>query len=266
MTDVSKSAGPAGIQCRAISHWFDDVQVLDRVTLDLKPHAFVSLLGPSGCGKTTLLRIIDGLIKPSDGEVRVGGERVVGPAASRGMVFQEHNLLPWKSAIDNVKFGLKLVGVDRSEWQQRAQAALVLAGLAGFEHHLPSQLSGGMKQRVGLARALAIRPATLLMDEPFGALDAQTRTLMQEELLAIWNRSPMTVVFVTHDVREAVLLADRVAVMTARPGRLKAVIDTRFPGASMSEIVRAPEYVEKVDQIWNLVREEAAAAVAGRHP
>ena len=249
-------AADAGIECVGISHWFDSVHVLDRVNLDLKPHAFVSLLGPSGCGKTTLLRIIDGLVRPSRGETRVDGERVEGPAASRGMVFQEHNLLPWKSALDNVKFGLKLVGVDRQEWNERAASALALTGLKGFENHLPSQLSGGMKQRVGLARALAIRPRILLMDEPFGALDAQTREVMQSELLRLWEADRKTVVFVTHSIDEALLLSDTVVVMGTRPGRIKAIVEIDLPRPRDDSSRDHPRWREMRREFWNLLKPE----------
>ena len=194
------------------------------------------------------------------GAISVNGAPVSGPGPDRGIVFQHFALFPWKSVRDNVLYGLEKQRVAKAERLEIAQNYIELVGLTGFEDSFPSQLSGGMKQRVAIARTLAISPNTLLMDEPFGALDAQTRSLMQEELIGIWNRSPTTVVFVTHDVREAVLLADRVAVMTARPGRLKEIVDTKFDGGADTETTKSPEFLDKVDYIWGLVREEAIAA------
>ena len=180
-------------------------------------------------------------------------------------MFQNFALFPWKTVRQNVLYGLEKRGIPRDERLHRAQHFIDLVHLTGFEDSYPSQLSGGMKQRVAIARTLATEPDTLLMDEPFGALDAQTRTIMQDELLSIWRRSPTTVVFVTHDVREAVLLASRVAVMTARPGRLKEIVDTDFGEADSAEVQRSREYADKVDYIWSLVREEAIKAGAGGH-
>jgi len=243
------------------------VLALENISLDIKDREFVALLGPSGCGKSTLLYLIGGFMPLQQGSISVNGRIVTAPGPDRGIVFQSFALFPWKTVIQNILYGLEKRGLPREECRRRAQHYIDLVHLRGFEDSYPSQLSGGMKQRVAIARTLATEPGTLLMDEPFGALDSQTRTIMQDELLSIWRRSPMTVIFVTHDVREAVLLADRVAVMTARPGRIKALVDTRFSGAADSaEVVRSREYADAVDHLWTLVREEAVAAGAGGRP
>jgi NitT/TauT family transport system ATP-binding protein len=240
------------------------VLALDRVSLEIKEREFLALLGPSGCGKSTLLYLLGGFMPLQAGEIVVDGKPVVGPGPDRGIVFQHFALFPWKTVLENVLYGLEKQRLPKEERERIARQHIDLVHLSGFEDSYPAQLSGGMKQRVAIARTLAINPNTLLMDEPFGALDAQTRSLMQEELIAIWNRSPTTVVFVTHDVREAVLLADRTAVMTARPGRLKEIVDTRFDGAANGDIAKSPEFLDKVDYIWDLVREEAIAADAAK--
>jgi NitT/TauT family transport system ATP-binding protein len=235
------------------------VLALDDISLQVQPREFLALLGPSGCGKSTLLYLIGGFLPIEKGTISVNGEPVKAPGPDRGIVFQHFALFPWKTVRDNILYGLERQDMPRAERQERAQHFIDLVGLSGFEDSYPSQLSGGMKQRTALARTLAFDPSILLMDEPFGALDAQTRHLMQAELLRIWQGSPKTVIFVTHDVQEAVYLADRVAVMTARPGRIKTVVDTRFdkndPG-----IFKAKAFVDKVDELWNLVRDEAIKA------
>ena len=255
----------AGITIDGVGHEYRPprgrpVLAIDRLTLEVKEREFIALLGPSGCGKSTLLYLLGGFMPLQLGGITVNGLPVSGPGPDRGIVFQNFALFPWKSVRDNVLYGLEKQRVPKAERRDIAQHYIEMVGLAGFEDSYPSQLSGGMKQRVAIARTLAIKPDTLLMDEPFGALDAQTRSLMQEELIAIWNRSPTTVVFVTHDVREAVLLADRVAVMTARPGRLKEIVDTRFEGGTDTETTKSPEFLDKVDYIWALVRNEAIKA------
>jgi NitT/TauT family transport system ATP-binding protein len=261
LAETSFPVPGGGIECRNVSHWFTNesggaVHVLDRVSLTIDEHSFVSLLGPSGCGKTTLLRVIHGLVVPSQGTITIGNELVTGPGADRAMVFQEHNLLPWKTAIENLTFGCKLVGIPAGERRRRARDAMALMGLTGFEHHLPSQLSGGMKQRVGIARALSIRPQTLLMDEPFGALDAQTREVMQGELLRIWEIDRKTVAFVTHSIDEAILLSDRIAVMGTRPGRIKTVIDVDLPRPRDEEMRADPRWVTLRKELWQLLKPE----------
>jgi NitT/TauT family transport system ATP-binding protein len=242
------------------------VLALDRVSIAVREREFLALLGPSGCGKSTLLYLLGGFLKIQQGSITVGDAAVTGPGPDRGIVFQHFALFPWKTVRDNVLYGLEKQGLPREERMERAQRFIDLVHLSGFEDAYPSQLSGGMKQRVAIARTLAIDPGILLMDEPFGALDAQTRGLMQEELLAIWNRSPKTVIFVTHDVREAVYLANRVAVMSARPGRIKEIVDTRFEGIEDYEVTKSRPFLDMVDYIWGLVRDEAAAAAAARAP
>jgi NitT/TauT family transport system ATP-binding protein len=235
------------------------VLALDDVSLDVKAREFVALLGPSGCGKSTLLYLIGGFLENEVGTILVGGKPVAAPGPDRGIVFQHFALFPWKTVRANVLYGLERQGLPRAEREARAQSFIELVGLKGFEDSYPSQLSGGMKQRTALARTLAFDPDILLMDEPFGALDAQTRSLMQTELLAILARAPKTVIFVTHDVQEAVYLADRIAVMSARPGRIKAIVDAGFDKRAPG-LLKSKAFVDKVDEIWNLVRIEALKA------
>jgi NitT/TauT family transport system ATP-binding protein len=235
------------------------VLAVDEVTLDVHTREFVALLGPSGCGKSTLLYMIGGFLPAESGSILVDGKPVTAPGPDRGIVFQHFALFPWKTVRANVLYGLERQRLPRDEREKRAQAFIDLVGLKGFEDSYPSQLSGGMKQRTAIARTLAFDPQILLMDEPFGALDAQTRALMQAELLGIWQRTPKTVIFVTHDVREAVYLADRVAVMSARPGRIKAIVETRFD-KNDPELFKTKAFVEKTDEIWMLVRDEALKA------
>jgi len=235
------------------------VLALADVSLEVRPREFLALLGPSGCGKSTLLYLIGGFLPTEAGRILVEGKPVSAPGPDRGIVFQHFALFPWKTVRANVLYGLERKRLPRAERARRAQAFIDLVGLNGFEESYPSQLSGGMKQRAAIARTLAVDPSILLMDEPFGALDAQTRALMQTELLGIWQRTPKTVIFVTHDVQEAVYLADRVAVMSARPGRIKAIVETRF-GNRDPGMLRSKEFIEKVEEIWNLVRVEAIKA------
>ena len=199
-------------------------QAVADVSLSVRPGEFVSILGPSGCGKSTLLNAVAGFLKPTRGRVRVDGEEIHAPGADRGMVFQQYSLFPWKTVRQNVEFGLKMKGIGADQRERMARTLLALAGLIGFEDHYPDRLSGGMKQRVGIVRALATGPKVLLLDEPFGALDAQTRVIMQQILTNIWQRLRISVLFVTHDIDEAIFLSDRVHVMTARPGRVKAEV------------------------------------------
>ena len=255
----------SGISFRAVSHTYrpkrgPPLLALDGVSLDVREREFLAILGPSGCGKSTLLYLLGGFLPIEAGEIAVAGRPIAGPGRDRGIVFQSFALYPWKTVRQNVLYGLEKQRLSRRERERRAQELIELVHLKGFENSFPAQLSGGMKQRVAIARTLAIDPAILLMDEPFGALDAQTRALMHEELLAIIRRTPKTVVFVTHDVREAVYLADRVAVMSARPGRIKEIVDTSFGGRRGAEIASTPEFSEKVDYLWGLVRNEAIRA------
>ncbi len=241
------------------------VLALSEVSLEVQPREFVALLGPSGCGKSTLLYLVGGFLPTEAGLIQVEGKPVTAPGPDRGIVFQHFALFPWKTVRANILYGLERQKMPRAEREQRARAFIDLVGLNGFEDSYPSQLSGGMKQRTAIARTLAFDPSILLMDEPFGALDAQTRALMQTELLSIWKRTPKTVIFVTHDVQEAVYLADRVAVMSARPGRIKAIVETKF-GNRDPGIQRSKEFVEKVDELWNLVQVEAIKAQEKKAP
>ena len=227
------------------------LSVLNDVNLTLPEQTFTCLVGPSGCGKSTLLRIIDGLMPPDAGEVRIGGERITAPSLDRGFVFQHFNLLPWRTVIGNIEFGLENLGMKKDERRPRANEILKLVDLEGFENYYPGQLSGGMQQRVGLARALAVDPSLLLMDEPFGSVDDQTRMLLQEELLKIWERDQKTVVFVTHDIEEALYLGDRVVVMRARPSQISRIVEVPF-GRPRSDGVRgSPEMARLKQEIWN---------------
>ena len=202
-----------------------ETQILNDINLSIKENEFVCFIGPSGCGKTTLLRIVAGLEDPTSGTITLDGELIKGPSPERGMVFQEYSLFPWRTVIDNIAFGLELRGIPPNERMVRSRQYLKMVGLERFETRYPHELSGGMKQRVAIARALVNDPRALLMDEPFGALDAQTRNIMQSELLRIWSEEKKTVVFVTHSVDEAIYLADRIVIMSARPGRIKDVIE-----------------------------------------
>ena len=235
------------------------VLALEDVSLDITAREFVALLGPSGCGKSTLLYLVGGFLPTETGRIVIEGKPVAAPGPDRGIVFQHFALFPWKTVRANVLYGLERMGLAREERETRAQSFINLVGLTGFEDSYPSQLSGGMRQRTAIARTLAFDPKILLMDEPFGALDAQTRGLMQSELLSIWERTPKTVLFVTHDVQEAVYLADRVAVMSARPGRIIAIVKTKFDKSDPA-IFKNQHFIEKVDEIWNLVRIEAIKA------
>jgi NitT/TauT family transport system ATP-binding protein len=202
---------------------------LYNISLSIRKNEFVSLLGPSGCGKTTLIRIIAGLLTPDRGEILVNGRAVTAPGRDRCMVFQQFGLLPWRTVLSNVEFGLEIEGAPKDQRAEIAQKYLELVGLKGFEQYYPHQISGGMQQRVGIARALSKKPDILLMDEPFGAVDAQTREQLQEELLKIWDQTDTTVLFVTHSIDEALYLSDRVIVMEARPGRIKEEVSVDLP-------------------------------------
>jgi NitT/TauT family transport system ATP-binding protein len=230
--------------------------VLRGLSFGVAEGEFVTLIGESGCGKTTVLRIVQGLLGQDEGQVVVDGNVVHGPGRDRGLVFQQANLLPWRTARRNVEFGLELQGLSRSQRADRATDLLELVGLGGFADHYPHQMSGGMQQRIGLARALAIDPAVLLMDEPFSALDAQTREVLQKELLRIHGETRKTVLFVTHDLDEALYLSDRVVILAANPGRVKQIIDVPFerPRAELTELRGLPEFQELRSQVWQLIR------------
>jgi len=238
-----------------------EMVALDRTSFKVKEGEFITILGPSGCGKSTILRIVAGLEEPSSGHVYLDGHEVKGPGPDRGMVFQSYTLYPWLNVEDNIAFGLKLKGTSQKQCKEVAQHYLDLIGLNGFEKHYPIQLSGGMKQRVAIARALANDPEILLMDEPFGALDAQTRSIMQEILLKAWEESKKTILFITHDVEESIFLADSVYVMTARPGRLKENITVNLPRPRDYSIKNSSEFLNLKTQLLDLIREETLKAI-----
>jgi NitT/TauT family transport system ATP-binding protein len=242
------------------------VEALRRITLMTTPGEFVALLGPSGCGKSTLLNAVAGFVRPTTGRVTVDGLSVTGPGADRGVVFQQHSLFPWKTVLGNVEFGLRMRGVDKTERMSQALAYLSLVGLTGFERAYPRELSGGMQQRVGIARVLVNRPRVMLMDEPFGALDAQTRLTMQELLLGVWREVRTTVLFVTHDIDEALFLADRVAVMTARPGEIRDLLEVKLARPRAASIITTAEFMALKARVLAQVREESVKALRGTGP
>ncbi|MCU1346080.1 MAG: transporter ATP-binding protein [Acidimicrobiia bacterium] len=234
---------------------------LDNVSLDIPAGTFLALVGPSGSGKSTLLDLLAGLTQPTSGEVLVNGSVVTGPGRDRGVVFQQYALLPWRTALRNVEFGLEGQRMSRRLRSERAREYLDLVGLTGFEDRYPHELSGGMKQRVAIARSLAYEPDVLLMDEPFAALDAQTREVMQDELLRIWKRTGKTVVFITHGIDEAVYLGQQVAVLTSRPGRLKEVVAVDLGDRAAERDVRSdPAFVEHRHHVWSLLHDEVLRA------
>ena len=259
------SNGSVKLEARNISMQFVRrqrvVEALRDVTVQVETSHFVSIVGASGCGKTTLLRIVDGLIAPTGGEILIDGRPVVGPGRDRAFVFQQDGLFPWRTVVDNVIFGLEVQHVKKREAVERANEFIQLVGLDGFEHHFPHELSGGMRQRANLARALTLDPDVLLMDEPFAALDAQTREIMQAELLRIWRSNRKTVLFITHQIDEAVYLSDRVIVMTTRPGRVKSIVEVDLPRPRELSIKRTPRFLALVDEIWKMIEEEVKAAL-----
>ncbi|MGW6460709.1 ABC transporter ATP-binding protein [Streptomyces sp. NPDC055078] len=237
------------------------VTALDGIDLDIAAGEFLVVVGPSGCGKSTLLDLLGGLAKPTSGRILLDGEPVTGPGLDRGIVFQQYALLPWRTAQGNVEFGLEATGVPRRSRAALAGEYLALVGLTGFEDRHPHELSGGMRQRVAIARSLAYDPGVLLMDEPFAALDAQTRESLQDELLRIWRRTGKTVVFITHGIDEAVRLGQRVAVLTARPGRIKEVVPIgRDEPESGADPRSSPAFARHRRQLWTLLRDEAGRA------
>ena len=237
---------------------------IDGVTLDVREGELLCIVGPSGCGKTTFLNAVDGLLPISGGSLIINDRPVTGPGRDRAMVFQQPSLLPWRTVMGNVSYGLDLGGrLRRAERSERARRYIQLVGLDGFENHYPLELSGGMQQRVNLARALATDPVMLLLDEPFAALDAQTREFMQLELLKIWNQARKTAIFITHDIKEAIYLGDRVVVFTARPGRVKETVDIDLPRPRDLRIKRDPAFIEYEDRIWTSIQMEVGARAAG---
>jgi NitT/TauT family transport system ATP-binding protein len=265
MTPMDSSVG---IDVRGVSHAYGarngrGVVALQGIDLSVRPKEFHALLGPSGCGKSTLLYLVGGFVPVQTGTIATARGRVTGPSPERGVVFQNFALFPWKTVRENVLYGLEKLKLERQERERRAREFIELVHLTGFEDAYPSQLSGGMQQRTAIARTLAVDPEVLLMDEPFGALDAQTRRVMQEELRAIWQRKQKTVVFVTHDVHEAVFLAERISIMSARPGRIEHVIDVGLDRKAGEEVMKSRAFVELSEHIWELVRQQAIAATRG---
>jgi NitT/TauT family transport system ATP-binding protein len=250
LRNVSKVFGGA-------DNGFDQVVAVNNVSLEVQAGEFFSIIGPSGCGKSTLLRIIGGLIPASSGELFVGAEKVTGPHPWVGMVFQEESTFPWRTTLGNVEFGLEMHGAAQDQRRRKAKEMIRLVGLSGFENRYPSELSGGMKQRVAIARALVLEPKILLMDEPFGALDEQTRIILGEELLRIRDQLKQTIVLVTHNINESVQLSDRVMIMTARPGRVKEVVPTELPHPRDSSIIASDRFGKLVAQVWGALREES---------
>jgi NitT/TauT family transport system ATP-binding protein len=234
------------------------VTALERIDLEVRDGEFLCIVGPSGCGKTTLLQILAGLEPASSGTMTLNGRAIRGPGADRGMVFQGYALFPWRTVLQNIAFGLEIKGRSRRERRDVSQRYARMVGLSGFENAYPNELSGGMKQRVGIARALANEPEVLLMDEPFGSLDAQTREIMQREVLDIWRATRRTIVFVTHGVQEAVFLADRIVVMTARPGRIKAMMDVKLPHP---RDVTTAEFGQLMRPVYAALKEEVSMAM-----
>ena len=249
---------------RNVSKFFGDadngseqVVAINDVSLDVSAGEFFSIIGPSGCGKSTLLRIIGGLLAASSGELTVGSDKVNGPHPWLGMVFQEESTFPWRTTLGNVEFGLEMRGVSQDQRRQKSREMIRLVGLSGFEERYPSELSGGMKQRVAIARALVLEPKILLMDEPFGALDEQTRIILGEELLRIRDQLKQTIILVTHNINESVQLSDRVMIMTARPGRVKEVVPIDLPHPRDSTIIASDRFGKLVGQVWGALRDES---------
>jgi NitT/TauT family transport system ATP-binding protein len=239
------------------------VEAVSNASICVNPGEFISIIGPSGCGKSTILNAVAGFLKPTRGEVAVDGEPVSGPSADRGMVFQQYSLFPWKTVRENVEFGLKMKGMDKSQCEASARTLLGLTGLLAFENQYPDSLSGGMKQRVGIIRALATGPKVLLLDEPFGSLDAQTRVIMQQILTNMWQRLKTSVLFVTHDIDEAIFLSDRVYCMTARPGTIKAEIAIPLERPRHQSMMMSSEFLALRRGLMSLIREESLKAIGG---
>jgi NitT/TauT family transport system ATP-binding protein len=251
---------PARIRVQRLAKRYGDFEVFRDIAFDVGEREIVAIVGPSGCGKTTLLRCLDGLIPVEDGDVLVGGQRIAGPIAGVAMVFQHFGLFPWKTVYDNVAYGLRMAGIQRDEIARRVPHFIGLVGLSGFEKAYPYQMSGGMQQRCGLARALAIEPSVLLMDEPFAAVDAQTREILQFELLRIWEQKPTSMVFVTHSIEEAVLMGDRVFVLKGRPSNITETIAIDLPRPRTRDTLRLPRFAELRERVWGTLMSEARKA------
>ncbi|MEO1404645.1 MAG: ABC transporter ATP-binding protein [Cyanobacteria bacterium J06635_1] len=259
-SQLTKTSAKGSVNVEGVSMTFSrrgqSTQVLESINLQIKPGELVCLLGPSGCGKSTLLNIIAGFIKPTEGYVMVDQQQVKKPGADRGVVFQQYSLLPWKTTFQNVELGLKIKGMPKAEREDMVGEYLNLVGLAKYRNAYPSQLSGGMQQRASIVRALVNSPSVLLMDEPFAALDAQTRHMMQELLLTIWSTLKTTVIFVTHDIEEAIFLGDRIFVMGVQPGRIKAELEIPLARPRHVDDMLTPEFTQLNRQVFELIREE----------
>ena len=260
MDNMTVNEAPAKVQIKNVVKVFNgrngEMVALNGVSLDIHENEFVCVVGPSGCGKSTLLNIIAGLLEPTSGEVYCDGKLVEGTGTDRGVVFQQYALFPWLTVKKNVRFALEMRGIKGKEADELAMKYLEKVDLVKFADHYPKELSGGMKQRVAIARAYAAEPQVLLMDEPFGALDAQTRTQLQSELLETWERDRKTCFFITHDVDEAIILAQKVIVMSARPGRIKEIIDIDIPYPRSQETKMSPRFLELKNHIWSIVYQE----------
>jgi NitT/TauT family transport system ATP-binding protein len=254
------SSAAARIEIAGLGMRFGTLRVFEHIDLEIGEREVVSIVGPSGCGKTTLLRCIDGLVQPTEGEVRIAGVRVTEPPKGVAVVFQHFGLFPWKTVYENVAYGLRLAGAPREQIAESVPRHIDLVGLKGFEKAYPYQLSGGMQQRTGLARALATEPHVLLMDEPFASIDAQTREILQFELLRIWESRPMSMVFVTHSIEEAVLMGDRVVVLRGRPSSVHEVIETGLPRPRTRDVLSSPRFNEVREHVWSRLMHEAEQA------
>jgi NitT/TauT family transport system ATP-binding protein len=256
---------PRKVEITGLTKWFGELEALRQIDVAVEPGEFISVVGPSGCGKTTFLRMVAGLEPATSGTIMIDGQPLRGPGNNRGFVFQNDSLLPWRTVLANALIGPEVAGKVGDHERQRTLDLLKLVGLGGFENYYPRQLSGGMRQRVNLARALAIDPDVLLMDEPFASLDAQTREIMQTELLRIWEQGRKTVLFVTHQIDEAVFLSDRVLVFARRPGRLQENIEIKLPRPRALALKRTPEFIAYVDRIWTMIEHDVRAAVIDEH-
>jgi NitT/TauT family transport system ATP-binding protein len=256
---------PRKVEISGLCKWFGTLEALKNIDVAVEHGEFIAVVGPSGCGKTTFLRMVAGLEPSTSGTILIDGKPLSGPGNNRGFVFQNDSLLPWRTVMGNALIGPEVAGQVGETERKRTLGLLQLVGLGGFENYYPRQLSGGMRQRVNLARALAIDPDVLLMDEPFASLDAQTREIMQTELLRIWEQGRKTVLFVTHQIDEAVFLSDRVLVFARRPGRLQENIEIKLPRPRALALKRTPEFIAYVDRIWTMIEHDVRTAVLDEH-
>ena len=257
---AAADTGGARIQIEGLAMQFGELRVFQGIDLEVGRRECVSIVGPSGCGKTTLLRNIDGLLRPAEGVVRINGAPVTSPPKGVAVVFQMFGLFPWKTVYENVAYGLRMAGTSKEQIREKVPYFIELVGLKGFDKAYPYQLSGGMQQRTGLARALAVEPEVLLMDEPFASIDAQTREILQFELLRIWESRPTSMVFVTHSIDEAVLMGDRVVVLHGRPSSVQEVIDVGLPRPRTRDTLATPRFAEVREHVWSELMQEARQA------